>query len=86
MKFKTNHKILSLIVAGTLLTASVPALALTGDTEQPIHIDSAQQSLDMQGNTVTFTGDVVVTQGTKLSSSVLTVLRVKKSLKVMVIP
>ncbi|MGO1238511.1 MAG: lipopolysaccharide ABC transporter substrate-binding protein LptA, partial [Hafnia alvei] len=39
MKFKTNHKILSLIVAGTLLTASVPALALTGDTEQPIHID-----------------------------------------------
>ncbi|MDN5450295.1 MAG: lipopolysaccharide ABC transporter substrate-binding protein LptA, partial [Enterobacterales bacterium] len=64
MKFKTNNKILSLIIAGSLIAASAPVLALTGDTEQPIHIDSAQQSLDMQGNTVTFTGDVVVTQGT----------------------
>ncbi|MDR8274069.1 lipopolysaccharide transport periplasmic protein LptA, partial [Acinetobacter baumannii] len=47
-----------------LLAASLPALAKTGDTDQPIHIESDQQSLDMQGNVVTFTGNVVVTQGT----------------------
>ncbi len=37
---------------------------MTGDTEQPIHIESDTQSLDMQGNVVTFTGNVVVTRGT----------------------
>lgn len=76
MKFKTNNKILSLIIAGSLIAASAPVLALTGDTEQPIHIDSAQQSLDMQGNTVTFTGDVVVTQGTiKINADKVVVIR-----------
>lgn len=64
MKFKTNKRSLNLILAGTLLAAALPSFAKTGDTEQPIHIDSDQQSLDMQGNVVTFTGNVVVTQGT----------------------
>ncbi|MDV5353904.1 lipopolysaccharide ABC transporter substrate-binding protein LptA [Kosakonia sp. SMBL-WEM22] len=64
MKFKTNKRSLNLILAGTLFAAALPALAVTGDTDQPIHIDSDQQSLDMQGNVVTFTGNVVVTQGT----------------------
>lgn len=45
-------------------TASIPAFAVTGDTDQPIHIESDQQSLDMQGNVVTFTGNVIVTRGT----------------------
>ena len=64
MKFRTNKLSLNLAIAGALLAASLPALALTGDTDQPIHIESDQQSLDMQGNIVTFTGNVVVTQGT----------------------
>ena len=63
MKFRTNKLSLKLALAGSLLAASLPALALTGDTDQPIHIESDQQSLDMQGNIVTFTGNVVVTQG-----------------------
>ncbi|AFJ45505.1 lipopolysaccharide ABC transporter substrate-binding protein LptA [Shimwellia blattae] len=64
MKFKINKLSLNLVISGALLAASLPALAVTGDTDQPIHIESDQQSLDMQGNVVTFTGNVVVTQGT----------------------
>ncbi len=64
MKFNTNNVWRHATVASALLAASLPALAVTGDTSQPIHIDSAQQSLDMQGNTVTFTGNVTVKQGT----------------------
>ncbi|UJF19585.1 lipopolysaccharide transport periplasmic protein LptA [Vibrio sp. SS-MA-C1-2] len=45
---------------------SAPTWAKTGDTEQPIQIDSATQKLDMASNTVTFTGDVVLTQGSIL--------------------
>ena len=63
MKFRTNKLSLKIALAGALLAASLPAMALTGDTNQPIHIESDQQSLDMQGNVVTFTGNVVVTQG-----------------------
>ncbi len=64
MKFKTNKLSLKVIIASAMLATSLPALAVTGDTDQPIHIDSDNQSLDMQGNVVTFTGNVVVTQGT----------------------
>lgn len=63
MKFRTNKLSLKLALVASLLAASLPATALTGDTDQPIHIESDQQSLDMQGNVVTFTGNVVVTQG-----------------------
>ena len=63
MTFQINKLSLKLILAGSLLAASLPAMALTGDTDQPIHIESDQQSLDMQGNIVTFTGNVIVTQG-----------------------
>lgn len=63
MKFRTNKLNLKLALASAFLAISLPAMALTGDTDQPIHIESDQQSLDMQGNIVTFTGNVVVTQG-----------------------
>ena len=63
MKSRTNKLSLKLALLASLLAASLPAMALTGDTNQPIHIESDQQSLDMQGNVVTFTGNVVVTQG-----------------------
>ncbi|EHD23457.1 MULTISPECIES: lipopolysaccharide ABC transporter substrate-binding protein LptA [Brenneria] len=64
MKFNTNNPMRHALFASSLFAFSIPAFAVTGDSEQPIHIDSAQQSLDMQGNTVTFTGNVVVRQGT----------------------
>ncbi|XNM76728.1 LptA/OstA family protein [Escherichia coli] len=62
MKFKTNELSLNLVLASSLLAASIPAFAVTGDTDQPIHVESDEQSLDMQGNVVTFTGNVIVTQ------------------------
>ena len=40
MKFKTNKLSLKVVIASALLAASLPALAVTGDTEQPIHIES----------------------------------------------
>jgi len=64
MKSKINKLSLSLVLLGTFLFAPFSALALTGDTNQPIHIESDQQSLDMEGNVVTFTGNVIATQGT----------------------
>ncbi|MCS2148571.1 lipopolysaccharide ABC transporter substrate-binding protein LptA [Scandinavium manionii] len=64
MKFRNNKFSFKLALASVLLASSLPALALTGDTDQPIHIESDQQSLDMQGNVATFTGNVIVTQGT----------------------
>ncbi|MGK2888576.1 MAG: lipopolysaccharide ABC transporter substrate-binding protein LptA [Candidatus Malihini olakiniferum] len=64
MKFHTNNTWRHAAIASALLAASLPALAETGDTNQPIHINSAQQLLDIQGNTVTFTSNVVVKQGT----------------------
>ena len=76
MKFKTHKLSLKLVLTSALLAASLPALAKTGDTDQPIHIESDQQSLDMQGNIVTFTGNVIVTQGTiKLNAEKVVVTR-----------
>lgn len=64
MKSRRNKLSLSLVLIGTLFVTPISAWALTGDTNQPIHIESDQQSLDMDGNVVTFTGNVVATQGT----------------------
>lgn len=63
MKFKMNNKSLKLLTAGLLLASSVPAFALTGDSNKPVNVDSENQALDMQGNVATFTGNVLVTQG-----------------------
>lgn len=62
MKFKTNNS-LKLLAVSALLSASLPAFALTGDSDKPVNIDSQNQQLDMQGNVATFTGNVIVTQG-----------------------
>lgn len=62
MKFKINYSI-KLLMVSALLASSLPALALTGDSDKPVNIDSINQALDLQGNVATFTGNVVVTQG-----------------------
>lgn len=63
MKFKMNKNNIKFLLASLLLAASLPALALTGDSDKPVNIDSENQSLDLQGNVATFTGNVIVTQG-----------------------
>jgi len=45
------------------LCLSTPSWALSNDTEQPIYIDSDNQELNIQKNIVTFTGNVILRQG-----------------------
>src|SRR5471030_2015336 len=60
MKFKVKNKIRNLLITGSLLAVSIPAFALKDDTTKPITIDSANQALDVNTNTATFTGKEVV--------------------------
>jgi lipopolysaccharide transport periplasmic protein LptA len=63
-------------LAGAMLLLSHYSLALSSDTEQPIYIESESQHLDMATNTVTFTQDVVLTQGSiKILADKLIVIR-----------
>ncbi|OOF26690.1 lipopolysaccharide transport periplasmic protein LptA [Salinivibrio sp. IB872] len=63
-------------LAGAMLLFSHYSLALSSDTEQPIYIESESQHLDMATNTVTFTQDVVLTQGSiKILADKLVVIR-----------
>ncbi len=65
MKFKMHNKhSLKVLLLSALFATALPALALTGDSDKPVNIDSENQALDMQGNVATFTGKVIVTQGT----------------------
>ncbi|GAA0503046.1 lipopolysaccharide ABC transporter substrate-binding protein LptA [Tatumella terrea] len=52
------------MLISTLLACSLPALAVTGDSDKPVNVTSENQSMDMQGNVATFTGNVIITQGT----------------------
>ena len=64
-----------LLVLSTLLF-SFSSTALESDYEQPIHVSSAQQHAKMQENTVVFSKDVLLTQGSiKITSDKLTVVR-----------
>ena len=56
----TNNKILLLTA---LMMTSLSAFALKDDTNKPINIVSDNQSLDMENSVVTFTDNVVITQG-----------------------
>lgn len=59
-----------------LLSLSSPSFALKGDTDQPIHIDSGSQSLDMEKNIVTFSDNVVITQGSiRIQANKVTIIR-----------
>ncbi|MDY4281033.1 MAG: lipopolysaccharide transport periplasmic protein LptA [[Pasteurella] mairii] len=62
MKLTTNKRIL----LTTLMMTSVSAFALKDDTNKPINIESDKQSLNMENSTVTFTDNVVITQGSIL--------------------
>lgn len=62
MKSKSNH----ILLLATLFTVTLPAFALKSDSQQPINIVSENQSLDMDNSIVTFTDNVVITQGSIL--------------------
>lgn len=61
-----------------LLGITYQAHALKNDTEQPIQIDSGSQSLDMERNIVTFTDNVVITQGSiKVNAAQVIITRIE---------
>ncbi len=55
-------KLSHLSLLACLLT-SAPALALSVDSQQPIHIDSDSMQLDMKNNRVTYLSNVKLVQG-----------------------
>ena len=52
-----------ILLVSAVTFMSLSALALKDDTNQPINIVSDNQSLDMSNRVVTFTDNVVITQG-----------------------
>ena len=62
MKLINNKIALALLLALT----SMSSFALKDDNQKPINIESDNQSLDMESNTVTLTDNVVITQGSIL--------------------
>lgn len=52
-----------MVLASALVFMSLSAFALKDDTNQPINIVSDNQSLDMNSRVVTFSDNVVITQG-----------------------
>lgn len=65
---------------------SASAIALESDTEQPIHVSSVKQHAKMKTNTVTFTDEVLLTQGSiKITADKLVVIRgVKPNHEIMI--
>ncbi|WP_245711026.1 lipopolysaccharide transport periplasmic protein LptA [Thorsellia anophelis] len=53
----------SIVLITILFGFTNQSVAKTGDTEQPMHISSNSQSLDITNNIATFTDSVVITQG-----------------------
>lgn len=68
MKFRNNKtsRFSTALFSAVLLGISFSATALKSDTEQPININSGNQSLDIEKNIVTFTDNVEITQGSIL--------------------
>lgn len=66
MKCQTKNKIRNLLITTSLLAVSMSALAMKDDTTKPMTITSDNQAVDINTNTVTLTGNVIVKQGTIL--------------------
>lgn len=68
----------------TFLTVSAPAFALQSDSSQPIQIEADQGSLDQANQTTTFSGNVIIKQGTlNINAAAVTVSRNDKGEQVM---
>ena len=60
------NKTIKILLLTALMMTSLSAFALKDDTNKPINIVSDNQSLDMENSVVTFTDNVVITQGSIL--------------------
>ena len=59
-----------------LMLASAPAFALQSDSQQPIQIEADQGVLDQANQTTTFSGNVIIKQGTlNINATSVTVAR-----------
>lgn len=71
------NKLAVSLITITLFSAS--ALALESDFDQAIHVSSVKQHANMKSNTVIFTDEVLLTQGSiKITADKLTVVRGNK--------
>ncbi|AHG86192.1 Cell envelope bioproteinis YhbN [Bibersteinia trehalosi USDA-ARS-USMARC-190] len=76
IKVDESMKLMKSVLFCSLLGMSSAALALKGDTDQPINIESGSQSLDMESNVVIFSDNVVITQGSiKVNAAKVTITR-----------
>lgn len=65
-----------LLIASAVLTVCNSAYALKSDKEQPINVQSVEQSADLQANKLLFSGDVEATQGSlKLKADKVEIIR-----------
>ena len=75
MKLNHNHFLLTFVL---MLSAS-PLFALKNDSQQPINVVSNKQTLDLEHNLVTFSDNVVITQGSmKINANKVIIIRSKK--------
>ncbi|MGR6982037.1 lipopolysaccharide transport periplasmic protein LptA [Testudinibacter sp. P27/CKL/0425] len=71
-----KSKLINSLTLVTALALSFSASALKSDTQQPINISSDNQSLDLENNIVTFSDNVVITQGSILiNANKVTIIR-----------
>lgn len=69
-------KLMKSLLIMAIFGMSTTAFALKGDTDQPINIESGSQSLDMESNTVIFSDNVIITQGSiKVNAAKVTITR-----------
>lgn len=59
----SRNRIIHSVIAALLLTPPSCAFALPGDSQQPIEIEAEKMVLDQQKDISTYTGQVVLTQG-----------------------
>lgn len=64
MRFTIQNALKASCALGFSLMLCTTAHALKSDQEQPINVESIEQSADLQANKLVFSGDVVATQGT----------------------
>ncbi|MDO5639117.1 MAG: lipopolysaccharide transport periplasmic protein LptA [Neisseria sp.] len=57
-------KILKAVMCAALVAAASPVLALESDRSKPIEIEADQGSLDQANQVTTFSGNVIIKQGT----------------------
>ncbi|MGV6988611.1 lipopolysaccharide transport periplasmic protein LptA [Testudinibacter sp. P80/BLE/0925] len=71
-----RSKLIKSLAFVSAMLLSFSASALKSDTQQPINITSDNQSLDLENNIVTFSDNVVITQGSILiNANKVTIIR-----------